>query len=70
MSAEPTYLVDTNILLRFLTNDHPAHGAGAKKLFDDAGAGKLDLRIPLIAITETIFTLQSYYKIDRQDIGR
>ena len=70
MSAKPTYLVDTDILLRFLTNDHPKHAAGAKKLFDGAGAGKLDLRIPMIVITETIFTLQSYYKIDRQDIGR
>ena len=70
MSAKPAYLMDTNILLRFLMNDHAAHGAGAKKLFDDAGQGKLELRIPLVVITETIFTLQSYYKIDRRDIGR
>ena len=70
MNAQPAYLVDTNILLRFLTNDPPVHGAGAKKLFDDAGAGKLGLRIPLIAIVEAIFTLQSYYLVDRADIGR
>jgi predicted nucleic acid-binding protein len=70
MSAKPTYLVDTNILLRFLMNDHPAHGAGAKRLFDGAAAGKLNLRIPFIAITEAIFTLQGHYRIDRQDIGR
>ncbi|MCE0522428.1 MAG: PIN domain-containing protein [Methylacidiphilales bacterium] len=70
MSAKPTYLLDTNILLRFLTNDHPTHAAAAKKLFADAGAGKVSLRIPLIVITETVFTLQSYYGIDRADIGR
>jgi predicted nucleic acid-binding protein len=68
--GKPTYLLDANILLRFLTNDHPGHGAAAKKLFEDAGSGKVSLRIPFIAITETVFTLQSYYEIDRADIGR
>ena len=70
MTPKPVYLLDTNILLRFLTNDHPNHSAAAKKLFDDAGFGKISLRIPFVAITETIFTLQSYYEIDRADIGR
>jgi len=67
---KPAYLLDTNIILRFLTNDHPTHGAAAKKLFADAGSGKINLRISFIAITESIFTLQSYYEIDRADIGR
>jgi predicted nucleic acid-binding protein len=70
VSSKPIYLLDTNILLRFLTNDHPSHGAAAKKLFEQAGSGKISLRIPFIVITETIFTLQSYYEIDREDIGR
>ena len=70
MTSKPAYLLDANILLRFLTNDHPSHGAAAKKLFADAGSGKISLHIPFIAITETIFTLQSYYEIDRADIGR
>jgi predicted nucleic acid-binding protein len=70
MSVKPRYLLDTNVLLRFLLNDQPAHGAAAKKLFEDAGAGKLALLIPFIAITEAVFTLQSYYKVDRADIGR
>ena len=70
MSAGPAYLVDTNILLRFLTNDHPSHGVAAKRLFENAGSGKISLRIPLIVITETVFTLESYYEVERQDIGR
>ncbi len=70
MTAKHSYLLDANILLRFLTNDHADHSAAAKKLFTDAGAGKINLRIPFIAITEAIFTLQSYYEFDRADIGR
>ena len=67
---KPTYLLDANILLRFLTDDHPAHGAAAKKLFADAGSGKVILQMPFIAVTETIFTLQRLYQADREDIGR
>jgi predicted nucleic-acid-binding protein len=68
--VKPTYLVDTNVLLRVLTNDHPTHGLAGQKLFLDAGAGKLSLRIPFIVVTEAIFTLQSYYEFDRAEIGR
>jgi predicted nucleic acid-binding protein len=64
------YLVDTNVLLRFLRDDHAIHSPAAKKLFDDARSGRIGLRIPFIAITETIFTLQTHYALDRADIGR
>ena len=67
---KPAYLLDANILLRFLTNDHRDHSAAAKKLFGDAGFGKISLRVPFISITETIFTLQRLYQADREDIGR
>ncbi len=70
MSERPVYLLDTNILLRFLTNDHPKHGLAAKQLLEQAAAGQVSLKIPLIAVAETIFTLQSYYKVDRGGIGR
>ncbi|MCE0484728.1 MAG: PIN domain-containing protein [Methylacidiphilales bacterium] len=66
----PVCLVDTSILLRFLTNDHPRHGVAARKLIEDAEAGRVSLKIPFITIAETIFTLQSHYEIDRRDIGR
>ncbi len=70
MTSRPAYLLDANILLRYLTNDHRDHGPAAKKLFVDAGSGKISLRLPFIAITEAVFTLQSHYGIDRADIGR
>ncbi len=67
---KPAYLLDANILLRFLTNDHAIHSSAAKKLFEEAGSGKIQLHIPLIAIVESIFTLQSFYEVGRADIGR
>jgi predicted nucleic acid-binding protein len=70
MTVDSIYLVDTNVLLRFLRDDHALHSLDAKKLFDDARSGKIGLRIPFITITETIFTLQTHYALDRADIGR
>jgi predicted nucleic acid-binding protein len=70
MTEHPVYLVDANILLRHLTGDHPQHSPLAKKLFSEARVGHIRLHIPFIAITETIFTLQSFYGIERADIGR
>ncbi len=64
------YLVDTNIFLRFLRDDHVDHSPAARRLFADARAGKIDLLVPFTAIAETIFTLRTHYRIDRADIGR
>jgi predicted nucleic-acid-binding protein len=69
MSARPVYLADANLLLRFLLADHPVHSPAAKTFFLQAASGRIELRIPLIAVTETVFTLQSYYAVPRRDIG-
>ncbi len=67
---ESAYLVDTNVLLRFLRDDHSVHSPAAKRLFEDARSGKFELLIPFTAIAEAIFTLRTHYQIDRADIGR
>ena len=70
MSVPAACLLDTNIVLRYLMNDHPEHSRAAKKLIENAGNGKVVLHMPFIAITETIFTLQKFYGIAREDIAR
>jgi predicted nucleic-acid-binding protein len=70
MTVDSIYLVDTDVLLRFLRDDHAFHSLAAKTLFDDARSGRAGLRIPFITIAETIFTLQTQYALDPADIGR
>jgi len=65
-----SYLVDTNILLRFLTHDEAKQSPAAKELFEQAKAGQIRLCIPFIAIADAVFKLKSHYGIDRKDIGR
>ena len=61
--------VDTNVFLRFLTNDDPAKARRAGALFKDAVAGKAQLRISLLVVAEIIWTLESFYGLEKKDIA-
>jgi uncharacterized protein len=57
-----SFFVDTNVFLRFLTNDDPAKAKRAETLFRDALRGKIRLAISLLVIAEMIWTLESYWR--------
>jgi len=61
--------VDTNVFLRFLTNDDPVKAKRAETLFRDAVRGKIALTTSLLAIAEIVWTLESFYKLEKQDIA-
>lgn len=61
--------VDTNVFLRFLTNDDPAKAKRAEVLFRDALRGKIRLARSLLVIAEIIGTLESFYKLEKPDIA-
>ena len=60
------YLVDTNVLLRFLTGEPAAQAAAARKLFARAAAGEVVLEISPVIVAEAFYTLNSYYGVDRK----
>ncbi len=60
------YLVDTNILLRFLSGEPAAHAAAAKKLFSRAAEGDVVLDVSPVIVAEAFYTLVSYYEVERQ----
>jgi predicted nucleic acid-binding protein len=57
-------LLDTNVIVRFLTGDHPAHSPRSRKLFARAAAGDVTLVVTDLALAETIWVLQSFYSLD------
>lgn len=61
------YLVDTNILLRFLSGEPVRQAAAAKRLFVDAAAGDVVLDISPVIVAETIYTLLSFYGVERKE---
>ena len=63
------FFVDTNVFLRFLTNDDATKAQRAEALFKKAIAGKVRLETSLLVIAEIIWTLESFYRLAKADIA-
>ncbi|MHC1768991.1 MAG: PIN domain-containing protein [Verrucomicrobiia bacterium] len=61
------YLVDSNILLCFLSGQPPAQAEATKKLFAEAAAGDALLDVCPVVVAEVIYTLVSFYRVDRKE---
>jgi predicted nucleic-acid-binding protein len=62
------YVVDTNILLRFLLRDVEEQYQKAEKLLQDASHKKIKLFIPQIVIFEVEFALRKFYDFNKMDV--
>src|ERR1700732_1104337 len=63
-------LVDTNLIVRHLVQDHPRHAQAAGKLFDACDRGELTLVVLPSVAAECVFVLESFYEQPRADIAR
>ena len=61
-------VIDTNLLVCFLTEDDPSKASEVKRLLLKAEEGAVRLLIPSVVIAELVWVLQSYYKLDRSEI--
>ena len=64
------YLLDTNVLLRFLLDDHAELSRAAAGLFQQAADGKCLLILIDLGIAEAVWVLTSYYKLERQTVAQ
>ena len=67
MEAE-TVFADTNLFLRYLTNDVPAQADLVESLLHRAVKGKVNLVTTSMVIAEIVWTLESYYELDKKEI--
>ena len=68
MAAPERVFVDTNVFLRYLTNDVPKQADAVERLLRRAGAGEVVLVTGILVIAEIVWTLESFYKLSRVDI--
>lgn len=61
-------LVDTNVLLRFFTGEPPRMAERARALVAQADSGKIVLEIPSLIVAETIYTLESFYQMPKDEV--
>ena len=60
--------LDTNIIVRFLVRDDEKQAQAVYKLFKETESAKGLLFVPLAIVLETIWVLESVYKISRNEI--
>lgn len=63
-----TFLIDTNVILRFLLNDIPSQYSQVKFKIGEARKGRLILIVPEIIFFESYFTLTSYYQYSKDKV--
>lgn len=60
--------IDTNVFIRYLTDDIPEKADACQKLFEKAVAKKETLFTTDMVITEIIWVLESYYELQKEDV--
>ena len=64
-----TYFIDTNLFIRFLTNDDPQKADHVEALLDEAAAGKVKLVTAEMVLAEVVWVLESSYGLKNVEIG-
>ncbi len=67
MQAE-TCFADTNLFLRFLTNDVPAQADKVESLLRRAAKEEIRLVTTSLVIAEIVWTLESFYQLPKSEI--
>ena len=62
-------LIDTNLIVRYLVQDHEKHSRAAGKLFDACDRGDLVIVVLPVVLAECVFVLESFYEHLRGDIA-
>jgi predicted nucleic-acid-binding protein len=61
-------VIDTNLLVRYLTDDEPQKAKAVDALLNSAGKGEIKILIPSIVIAELVWVLESFYQMIADDI--
>jgi predicted nucleic acid-binding protein len=62
-------LLDTNLIVRHLVQDHEKHARAAGKLFDACDRGQVILVVLPAVLAECVFVLESFYEHPRSHIA-
>ena len=69
MESVKVAVIDTNVLIRYLTNDEPQKAKAVESLLNKASDGGLRILIPSIVIAELVWVLESYYRMEAEGIA-
>lgn len=62
-------LVDTNLIVRYLVQDHEKHAKAAGRLLEACDRGEVVIVVLPAVLAECVFVLESFYEHPRADIA-
>ena len=62
-------LLDTNVIIRFLTRDHEEHYLKSVEIFRDIESEKIEAMLMDFILAEVIYVLKRVYKHEKKDIS-
>jgi len=62
------YLIDTNIILRFLLGDHSDLSPKSTAFISKVAEGKTKAEIPDVVMAECVYVMEKFYRIPRKEI--
>lgn len=65
---QKVYIIDTNVVLRYLLGDHSEFSPKATVFMSDVSEGRKRAEIPAVVILECVYVMEKYYKIPKTEI--
>ena len=62
------YLLDANVIIRFLVGDHQEHLAKSTAIFKEIEKAKIQVEILDGVLMEVFFVLTKFYKLPKKDV--
>ena len=63
------YLIDTNVILRYLMADHEKFSPKAKAFMVKVSQEKTKAEIPAVVIVECVYVMDKFYRIPKHEIA-
>jgi predicted nucleic-acid-binding protein len=63
-------LIDTNVLVRFLTGERDGKYGGLYDFFQSLERGDKRVELKLIVLFQTVFVLKGFYKVPKEEVAQ
>ncbi len=70
MERRRRVVIDTNLLVRYLTGNDPRKAKAVDNLLSKAEMGELKILVPSIVIAELVWVLESFYQMHSTEIAK
>ena len=65
---EKVYLIDTNVILRYLLDDHKRFSPKARAFMQDVAKGIKKAELPSVVVVECVYVMEKFYEIPKTEI--